>query len=652
MADARIQDLEPVTEIYDDDKFVLSQTGHARSLTGATLATWLSEMAASIAGGLGSISEITGPEPDATNPLKENYAIHFTGGGEQSYSITNGNYIKSVVVLYGVSNSTTTQPEVWLNTAPQTSAEAKYLWQKLAYNMADNTQVPISTFVCGVYGDTGKSSYTHIRYAENYPESDSDISIDTLNANWMGIAVTESPTAPTEYDSYTWSLIRGSQGVPGNDAPPVKATIKYSANNSSSVHPDVNDSSLWFNQPESVPPSFGDYKWIRTMFMQPNADEPDNPELDILIADMFSVSHIAGGEGTGSLNTVTAFGKVWSAVGDTTENIIATPDDVGAIAAPESANTGDVLTYDNGRWVGAQPASGGVKTVNGVQPAAETGNVELYADAIKLRSGDTTSVYTRLNEAYRVRDTLTVNDANTLYSSNQAGRTTADTLHLPSDVMGQTRVGYLFAFSYPYQYSGSSAFSGTQLFFSESLNTAFYRSFHYMSYRASFSAWRKVPITASDISAIPQPASAENGDVLKYDSETSSWIAGKESEGVQTVNGKGVQDGTSNIQLVPADIFTANNKAFKTKEFYVGEVTINAGAAGTLDIDPNDIQLDGYTPIGIIGYQTTGSRASYAFYYRLLLNQVGLHNIDTSSRTWKVYVTILYCSTELWGGAE
>lgn len=60
----------------------------------------------------------------------------------------------------------------------------------------------------------GTKTYLHIKYSENEPTSDDDLS-DTAN-NWIGIVATESETAPTAYSSYSWFKIKGESGYSPN----------------------------------------------------------------------------------------------------------------------------------------------------------------------------------------------------------------------------------------------------------------------------------------------------------------------------------------------------------------------------------------------------------------------------------------------------
>lgn len=80
----------------------------------------------------------------------------------------------------------------------------------------------------GEDGKDGKSSYTHVRYSQN--ADGSGMNTNPTNAVYVGIAVTESPIAPTSNKDYDWSKIKGEDGVgtPGEDGKTSYVHIKYS----------------------------------------------------------------------------------------------------------------------------------------------------------------------------------------------------------------------------------------------------------------------------------------------------------------------------------------------------------------------------------------------------------------------------------------
>ena len=65
-------------------------------------------------------------------------------------------------------------------------------------------------------GTNGTSSYLYVRYSANASGS-SMTTTPTATTKYIGIAVTNSATAPTSYKSYTWSKYKGEDGVNGAD---------------------------------------------------------------------------------------------------------------------------------------------------------------------------------------------------------------------------------------------------------------------------------------------------------------------------------------------------------------------------------------------------------------------------------------------------
>ena len=61
-------------------------------------------------------------------------------------------------------------------------------------------------------GDNGSSSYTHIRYSEN-SDGTNFVTTPTSSTIYVGIAITNSSTAPTAKGSYTWSKYVGDDGA-------------------------------------------------------------------------------------------------------------------------------------------------------------------------------------------------------------------------------------------------------------------------------------------------------------------------------------------------------------------------------------------------------------------------------------------------------
>lgn len=96
------------------------------------------------------------------------------------------------------------------------------------------TPIKGTDYFDGVDGQDGKSSYLWVRYSQN--ANGNPMVPDPTNAKYIGIATTETSTAPTSYTAYTWSLVKGTDGVPGEVGTDGKTSylhIKYSDNGTS-----------------------------------------------------------------------------------------------------------------------------------------------------------------------------------------------------------------------------------------------------------------------------------------------------------------------------------------------------------------------------------------------------------------------------------
>ena len=100
----------------------------------------------------------------------------------------------------------------------------------IAYGLdvVTTAEFTVSNVYDGEAGKDGKSNYIHIRYSANSDGSNMNSSPD--NAAYIGVVTTESPIAPTNYQLYDWSLIKGTDGVgtPGEDGKTSYVHIKYS----------------------------------------------------------------------------------------------------------------------------------------------------------------------------------------------------------------------------------------------------------------------------------------------------------------------------------------------------------------------------------------------------------------------------------------
>jgi hypothetical protein len=78
-------------------------------------------------------------------------------------------------------------------------------------------------------GVDGTSAYLWVRYSQN---SDGDpMTTNPTGAKYIGIATTTTASAPTDYTDYSWSLIKGTDGIPGEPGADGRTSylhIKYS----------------------------------------------------------------------------------------------------------------------------------------------------------------------------------------------------------------------------------------------------------------------------------------------------------------------------------------------------------------------------------------------------------------------------------------
>ena len=107
----------------------------------------------------------------------------------------------------------------------------------------------------GVKGETGAQTYVWIKYSENYPTSDADMS--SSPDNWMGIYAGTASTAPAHYTDYVWFEIKGETGETGAAATITAATVGYQQSDSGAVVPEGS----WTTTVPS--PVAGKFLWTR-----------------------------------------------------------------------------------------------------------------------------------------------------------------------------------------------------------------------------------------------------------------------------------------------------------------------------------------------------------------------------------------------------
>lgn len=162
MANKSINNLENAGSLANADLFVIWQdsTNTACNLSGQQFTAMLTAMA----DGHGGIDTIAKTSSAGTDPVVDTYTITYADDSTSTFDITNG-----------------------------------------------------------VKGDTGAQTYVYVRYSDDNPTADADMS--TVPAAWMGIYVgLESDPANLHYTDYAWYQIKGAKGDTGDSIDQIRLT--------------------------------------------------------------------------------------------------------------------------------------------------------------------------------------------------------------------------------------------------------------------------------------------------------------------------------------------------------------------------------------------------------------------------------------------
>lgn len=138
--------------------------------------------------------------------------------------------ISSTTITYAVGTSGTTAPTSGWDSQVPNVPTGQYLWTKTIWSYTDNTNEtgysvakmgdtgpkgdPGKDGVPGAKGADGKTYYTWIKYATD--SSGSNISDSPIGMSYIGIAYNkESQTESSTPTDYTWTKIKGDDGIPG-----------------------------------------------------------------------------------------------------------------------------------------------------------------------------------------------------------------------------------------------------------------------------------------------------------------------------------------------------------------------------------------------------------------------------------------------------
>lgn len=144
----------------------------------------------------------------------------------------------------GISNDPTNKKYIGFaynkTTATESNTPSDYTWSLIK----GTDGVP------GTPGKDGKITYTWIAYSDN-PDGSGMYQTPTESTKYIGIAVNKATaTEGTNYKDYTWSLFKGSDGVPGKDGVGISSIDElYAVSSSKTIQP-----SGWYGDiPEMTP---------------------------------------------------------------------------------------------------------------------------------------------------------------------------------------------------------------------------------------------------------------------------------------------------------------------------------------------------------------------------------------------------------------
>lgn len=348
------------TSVQATDRFVLEQSGQAKSLTGQIL---LNDLATAL-NGHGGISNITYTAPVA--PSLDG-TLTITMADQTAYNVTveNGNGISSIDIYYGVSNQGTNPAYVtnWYSVPTPPTDYNPYQWTRIRI--------------------TDKTANVTDAYSVSIKADNPTVTVGTVSATSGGAAnatVTNSGTVYNPVLDFAFTMEKGDKGDTGDYIVPV---VSFGTSTAAATEP-----STWYSSASSLSYAAGNFIWQRTQYTLHDAQTVQSTETKI-------IGYIGqNGAGSGTVTQITFNGDVFA--DDGTGNVDMTVDatDVGAIADPVNKSNGQVPTWDAslGEWVAATPSTGNVNTVNNVGVTAGTTNIQLYATSIPMSSGDNTTV--------------------------------------------------------------------------------------------------------------------------------------------------------------------------------------------------------------------------------------------------------------------
>jgi hypothetical protein len=305
---------------------------------------------------------------DYTDATKEDTITYtYAKQGSQGES---GSSISVVEISYCAHDSSTTPPETWNDTIVETTVDAPYLWTKTAFSDGEVAYSVARQGFTGQDGSNGQTSYLHIKYAD--VANPTTEQMNDIGGIYLGQYTDFNSTDSTDPHSYTWTRIKGDQGVQGqkgNDGVGIASTtITYGTSGSSSTQP-----TSWQNEIPTV--ADGQYLWTRTII-----DYTDTSKTDTV-----SYTYAKQGEK----------GETGSAGSSVTITSIQYQEGSSATAAPNGSWSNSVVSVDDGKYLWTKTVFSDGQTSYGVAKQGSSGrgisSVTEYYLATSSSSGVTTS---------------------------------------------------------------------------------------------------------------------------------------------------------------------------------------------------------------------------------------------------------------------
>ena len=256
MADKPISQLESAVAVSNADLFVVDQSGETKKVTWQLLLAALNAH-----GGISSIAKTS------ESGLTDTYTLTYSDGTTMTFNVVNGKGISNVSSYY-VSAEHKTYVTISFN-----DGSASYV-----FSVRDGEK--------GDTGATGASSTVFIKYAANYPTSDSDM--ESAPDAWMGVAV--GTVEPAHYTDYAWYNTKGPAGDDGPAGTSPTATVEGGSLAGSSVLFSVTDAN-GTTTAELRAPADGANIWLSST--APTEPDPGTP--------YFLISNLSKGGITASI---------------------------------------------------------------------------------------------------------------------------------------------------------------------------------------------------------------------------------------------------------------------------------------------------------------------------------------------------------------